>query len=74
MRYIYENMGRDFEVDYDFYPEDKALRINGIQAEPDYPAYFALNSVKLLGVELIDVLSQYIMEDIEEELKGGKGG
>jgi hypothetical protein len=72
MRYIYENEGRDFVVDYDAYPEDTALRINGVQAEPDYGAYVEINSVTLMGIEVIDVLSEAVYYDIKEQIMGGK--
>lgn len=72
MRYIYENMGREFEVHYEYYPEDIALRIHGIQAEPDYPAMTEITSVTLLGIEVVDMLSEAILEDIEEEIMGGR--
>ena len=72
MRSIYENMGREFVVDYDAYPEDTALRINGIQAEPDYGPFVEINSVTLLGIEVIDMLSEAVYFDIKEEIMGGK--
>lgn len=74
MRYIYENLGREFEVDYDAYPEDTALRINGIQAEPDYGPFVEINSVTLLGIEVIDMLSEAVYFDIKEEIMGGGSG
>jgi len=70
MRYMYENEGREFEVEYDLYPEDTALRINGIQAEPDYAALVEINSVTLLGVEVIDVLSESVYYDIKDKIMG----
>ena len=72
MRYIYENLGREFVVDYDAYPEDTSLRINGIQAEPDYGPFVEINSVTLLGIEVIDMLSEAVYFDIKEEIMGGK--
>jgi hypothetical protein len=70
MRYMYENEGREFEVEYDLYPEDTALRINGIQAEPDYAALVEINSVTLLGVEVIDLLSESVYYDIKDKIMG----
>jgi hypothetical protein len=70
MRYIYEDTGREFEVDYDHYPADIALRINGIQAEPDYPEMIEINSVTLLGIEMVDMLSEAVLEEIEEAIMG----
>lgn len=70
MRYKYTNDGRDFEVEYDSYPPDTSLRINGIQAEPDYWGYVEINSVTLLGVEIGDLLSEATYEDIKEEIMG----
>ena len=72
MRYIYENEDRIFEVEYDSYPPDTALRINGIQAEPDYAGYVEINSVTLLGVEIGDMLSEAAYEDIKDEIMGVK--
>ena len=74
MRYIYENLGREFVVDYDAYPEDTALRINGIQAEPDYGPFVEINSVTLVGIEVIDMLSEAVYFDIKEEIMGGGSG
>ena len=74
MRYIYENLGREFEVDYEYYPADIALRINGIQAEPDYPEMIEITSVTLLGIEVVDMLSEAILEDIEELIMESKCG
>jgi hypothetical protein len=72
MRYMYINEGREFEVEYDSYPPDTALRFNGIQAEPDYAGYVEINSVTLLGVDLIDLLSEAVYYDIKEQIMGGK--
>jgi hypothetical protein len=72
MRYMYENEGREFEVQYDSYPPDTSLRINGIQAEPDYGGYVEINSVTLLGIEMIDLLSEAVYDDIRDEIMGVK--
>jgi hypothetical protein len=70
MRYKYSNDGRDFEVEYDSYPPDIALRINGIQAEPDYGGYVEIDAVTLLGVDVSDLLSEWVFEDIKDEIMG----
>ena len=70
MRYKYTNDGRDFEVQYDSYPPDTSLRFNGIQAEPDYAGYVEINSVTLLGVEMIDLLSEWVLEEIQKDIMG----
>jgi len=72
MRYMYIHEGRDFEVQYDSYPPDLSLRMNGIQAEPDYAGYVEVNSVTLLGIELIDLLSEAVLEEIVEDIMGVK--
>jgi len=71
MRYKYEDTGREFEVDYDHYPADISLRINGIQMEPDYPEMIEINSVTLLGIDVVDMLSEAVLAEIEEEILGG---
>jgi hypothetical protein len=70
MRYIYENEDRIFEVEYDSYPPETALRINGIQAEPDYAGYVEINSVTMSGVEMIDLLSEAVYDDIRDRITG----
>jgi len=70
MRYKYTSEGRDFEVEYDSYPPDISLRINGMQAEPDYGGYVEINAVTLLGVDISDLLSEWVFEDIKYQIMG----
>jgi hypothetical protein len=59
-------------VDYDYEPEDIALRVNGIQMEPDYPATVEITSVMHEGVDVMDLLDPDLLADIETEIKDGK--
>jgi len=71
MRTFYDaGKGRVFTVYYECEPEDTALRINGIQMEPDYAATFDITAVLVEGVDISDLLSDDVMEDIEQEIKG----
>jgi hypothetical protein len=58
-------------VEFDYEPEDIALRVNGIQMEPDYPARVDLLAVMVEGVDIIDLLSSDILEAIEAEIWKG---
>lgn len=56
----------DLEVDGYYEPAEKGSYEGGVQMEPDYSAYFVVESVKLADVELIDVLQDSTVEQIEE--------
>jgi len=58
-------------VEFDYEPEDKALRINGIQMEPDYPARMDILAVLVEGVDIIDLLSDATLADIEKQIWDG---
>ena len=68
--YTYNNMGRRLDVTYSYTPEDISLRINGIQAEPDYPESFEIEAVKLGGVDITDLLAEDLITEIVTEIKG----
>ena len=71
MRTLYDaGEGRMLTVDYDYEPEDIALRINGIQMEPDYAASVEITGVMLEGVDVIDLLSEGVLSDIALEIRG----
>ncbi len=72
MKHFYDaGEGRMLSVEFDYEPEDIALRINGIQMEPDYPAQVDLLAVMVEGVDIIDLLSADILAAIEAEIWGG---
>lgn len=73
MRTFYDaGDGRMLAVEYDVAPEDTALRVNGIQMEPDYAATVEINSVMIEGVDVMDLLDPDLLADIEKEIRGGK--
>jgi hypothetical protein len=72
MRHFYDaGEGRMLTVEYDYEPEDRALRINGIQMEPDYPATMDILAVLVEGVDIIDLLSDTTLADIEKQIWNG---
>ena len=72
MKHFYDaGEGRMLTVEFDYEPEDIALRVNGIQMEPDYPARVDLLAVMVEGVDIIDLLSSDILEAIESEIWKG---
>ena len=72
MRHFYDaGDGRMLTIEYDYEPEDKALRINGIQMEPDYPARMDILAVLVEGVDIIDLLSEEVLKTIEGEIWEG---
>ena len=62
---------RMLTVEFDYEPEDIALRVNGIQMEPDYPARVDLLAVMVEGVDIINLLRDDILEAIEAEIWKG---
>ena len=71
MRTFYDaGLGRMLAVEYDVELKDIALRVNGIQMEPDYAAVFEINSVMIEGVEVMDLLDPDLLADVEKEIKG----
>jgi len=72
MKHFYDaGEGRMLTVEFDYEPEDKALRINGIQMEPDYPARMDILAVLVEGVDIIDLLSDTTLADIEKQIWDG---
>ena len=72
MRHFYDaGEGRMLTIEYDYEPEDIALRINGIQMEPDYPARMDIIAVLVEGVDIIDLLSEEVLKTIEGEIWEG---
>jgi len=72
MKHFYDaGEGRMFTVEFDYQPEDIALRVNGIQMEPDYPAQVDLLAVMVEGVDIIDLLSAEVLAAIESEIWEG---
>jgi hypothetical protein len=73
MRTFYDaGEGRMLAVEYDVEPEDTALRINGIQMEPDYADRVELTAVLIEGVDVIDLLKEDVLDAIEKEIGSGK--
>lgn len=73
MRTFYDaGDGRMLAVEYDVEPEETALRVNGIQMEPDYAATVEINSVMIEGVDVMDLLDPDLLADIEKEIKSGR--
>lgn len=71
MRTFYDaGDGRMLAVEYDVELKDIALRVNGIQMEPDYAAVFEISSVMIEGVEVMDLLDPDLLADVEKEIKG----
>ena len=68
--YLYKTEGRDLMVNFDYVPEDISLRINGIQAEPDYRASIEIESVYFKGEDIFDLLDPALIELIENEILG----
>ena len=72
MKHFYDaGDGRMLTVEFDYEPEDKALRINGVQMEPDYPARMDILAVLVEGVDVVDLLSDTTLADIEKQIWDG---
>ena len=69
MRTFYDaGEGRMLAVEYDVEPEDTALRVNGIQMEPDYAASVEITSVMHEGIDVMDLLDPDLLKTIEQEI------
>jgi hypothetical protein len=68
--YLYQTEGRDLMVNFDYTPADISLRINGIQAEPDYAASIEIESVYFKGEDIFDLLDPALIEQIEKQILG----
>ena len=68
--YLYRSEGRDLMVSFDYTPADTSLRINGIQAEPDYAASLDIESVYFKGEDILDLLDPALLKKIEKEILG----
>ena len=66
--YLYKTLGRDLMVNFDYTPADISLRINGIQAEPDYAASLEIESVYFKGEDIFDLLDPALLKTIEKEI------
>ena len=68
--YLYRSEGRDLMVNFDYTPADISLRINGIQAEPDYAASLDIESVYFKGEDILDLLDPELLCTIRSEILG----
>ena len=66
--YLYKTLGRDLMVNFDYAPEDISLRVNGIQAEPDYAASLEIESVYFKGEDIFDLLDPALLKTIEKKI------
>jgi len=73
MRTFYDaGDGRMLTVEYDYEPEDIALRSGGVPMEPDYADRIDITAVLIEGIDVIDLLDEDVLTDIEAEIRGGK--
>lgn len=63
---LIERPWAELEVSGYYEPAEKGSYEDGMQMEPDSPAYYVVESIKSGEVELIDVLQQGEVEEIEE--------
>jgi len=69
VKYTYKFHGGELDCELDYEPSERGSRERGtgLQLEPDYPERTNLEIAKLNGVEITELLSQRIIELIEEQ-------
>lgn len=59
------------DCEFEYEPAERGSRENGQQMEPDYPATLTLYAAYLNRVDIMDLLSDEIIEDIEADAMEG---
>jgi len=68
VKYIYKFLGGELDCELYYEPAERGSRERGtgLQLEPDFPERTNLEIAKINGVEITELLSQRIIEIIEE--------
>ncbi len=61
--------GADWELEYDYDPPEPCRIFEcGIPLEPSYGAHACIHSVKVNGVSVMDFLSEWTIEGLEDRI------
>ena len=67
MKYTYVNEEVTLECVLEYYPEELGFLEDGLQMVPDAPAMTELLSAKANGMEMLEVLADWVKDQIEEQ-------
>lgn len=66
MKYTYTNEEVTLECELDYSPEELGFLEDGLQMVPDTPQEMVLISALANGMEMYDVLAEWVIEEIED--------
>jgi hypothetical protein len=66
-KYTYKNDEVTLECELDYTPEELGYLEDGLQMVPDSPAEMTLTSAKANGMEMYEVLAEWVITEIEEQ-------
>jgi hypothetical protein len=64
-QYTYKHAETTLECELDYSPEELGFLENGLQMVPDSPEEMVLISAKANGMEMYEVLAEWVIEEIE---------
>jgi len=67
LNYTYIFDGGELECELEYEPAERGSRENGMQMEPDYPESCTLETAKLNGIDIAELLSSDVVSLIELE-------
>lgn len=66
-KYTYKHEEVTLECELDYSPEELGFLEDGLQMVPDSPAEMVLVSATANGMEMYEVLAEWVIEEIEEQ-------
>lgn len=64
MKYTYTNEEVTLECELDYLPEELGFLEDGLQMVPDTPEEMVLLSAKANGMEMLEVLAEWVIDEI----------
>ena len=64
MRYTYKTAEVTLECELEYTPEELGFLEDGLQMVPDTPAQVSLVSAKVKGLEMVELLAEWVVDDI----------
>ena len=64
MNYTYKNDEVTLECELDYSPEELGFLEDGLQMAPDTPEEMVLLSAKANGMEMLEVLAEWVIDEI----------
>jgi hypothetical protein len=64
MKYVYVTAEVTLECELEYIPEELGFLEDGLQMVPDTPAQVELVSAKVKGLEMVELLAEWVVDDI----------